>query len=170
MSIVPSGNLTSGSALNVDTGSSAPSIANTQGFAFNATGNSTFAGNFARIENSGNFTGTLVNLVANNTTSGTILGISGLGLTTGKALDIQLNALYTGTAAVNVQAGAFTGNVFSVSSNATGQNATSNLMNLSSPQVAGRLLYVNATARTPAPARSRSTSARLRRPLVPRLW
>ncbi len=148
--VQPSGSLTTGSALNVNTGTSAPAAGNTQGFALNVTGSGSFASdNFVRIENSGTFTGTLVNLVANSTTSGTVLGISALSLTTGRAVDVQLAALYTGTSAttgaVNVQAGAFTGNIFSVSSIGTGQLASSNLANLTSQQLVGRLLYVNAT-------------------------
>ncbi len=146
--ITPTGNLASGSALNINTGASAPGVGNTQGVGLNVNGSGAFGGDFVRIQNSGAFTGTLVNLVANTTATGTVLGISAPLLTTGKAVDIQLGALYSGTGAlgaVNVQAGAFTGNIFSVSSNATGQNASSNLASLQSPQTVGRLLYVNAT-------------------------
>lgn len=150
VSVQPSASLSSGSALNVNTGTSAPGAGNTQGFALNVSGSGSFASsNFVRIENSGTFTGTLVNLVANGTTSGTVLGISAISLTTGRAVDIQLAALYSGTStttgAVNVQAGAFTGNIFSVSSIGTGQLASSNLANLTSQQLVGRLLYVNST-------------------------
>lgn len=156
LNITTGGGITSGGAVNIDTGISA-GTSTTSGFGLNITGSGAFAGtgnnaSLVRVQSTGNFSGTLVKLVADNTQTGTILGISGTSLTRGKAIDVALGAAYFGQTdaggdigAVNVRAGAFTGNIFSVSATATGAGATSNLANLSSPQGDGRLLFVNAT-------------------------
>jgi hypothetical protein len=147
--------ITSGSAINVDVGSST-GTSTTSGFGVNITGSGAFAGasngaSLVRVQSTGAFTGTLVKLVADSTTTGTILGISGTSLTTGRAIDVALGAAYLGQAdgagdigAVNIRAQAFTGNIFSVSATAIGAGPTSNLSNFSSPQTDGRLLFINA--------------------------
>ena len=157
---VTSGASGSGTALHIDTGTSTFSNGtnpSTRGGALNIRSTGVFSGiggeaALVRVNASGNFTGTLVNLIADSTTSGTILGISGTSLTTGKAIDVKLGGLYSGQVdgqgdigAVNIRAGAFTGNILSVSATSAGAGASSNLVNFQSPQIDGRLVNVNVT-------------------------
>src|SRR5207237_2633106 len=153
--------LTSGQALNVNTGSSTFSTGNTQdnanasrGFFYGGAANSYKGAN--TFSSTGNFTGTLVALTADETTAGTILGISAKSLTTGKAIDVSLGTLYSGqtdsvagytVGAVNVRAQSFTGNVFNVSASGAA-SSTGNLANLSSTQLAGNVLKVTGNSLT----------------------
>jgi fibronectin-binding autotransporter adhesin len=73
--------LTTGTLLNVDTGTSA------------------FTGNAVSMTSSGTFTGTLFQMTADSTTAGTVLGIHTNALQTGAVINADLGAsIYTGTA------------------------------------------------------------------------
>ena len=73
--------LSSGTLLNVDTGTSA------------------FSGNAVNITSGGDFSGTLVKLTADSTTAGTVLGIHTNALTSGAVINADLgSSIYTGAA------------------------------------------------------------------------
>jgi len=171
-SISTGNGLSSGQALNVNTGSSTFTTGNTQdnlnatrGFFYGGGANS-YAG-ATTFANTGDFTGTLVAMTADATTAGTVLGISAKNLTTGKAIDVSLGTLYSGqtdsvggytVGAVNVRAQSFTGNVFNVSASGAAAS-TGNLANLSTNQLAGTVLNVVGNSLTSGTAVKVSTTS-----------
>ena len=148
---VTTGLLTTGSAIKVDVGASAPTTQNsTQGLGLDITGSGAFAGlsnvaSLAHITSTGNFTGTLEKLTADSTAGGTVVGISAAALATGKAIDVQLAATYTGTGAVNVSGAAFSGNLLNVSASQDATTSTASLVNFSAPLIKGHVLTLAAT-------------------------
>jgi hypothetical protein len=152
-SIATGDNVTSGQALDVNTGISAFTTGNGTGFSCTGgcgTVGATFSGldsltGAISLRSTGNFTGTLFALTADQTTAGTVLGISANKLTSGKAIDVQLGALYSGTGAINVRAESYTGTILNVTSNSAGGAVSQKLANVSSPQIGGQLLNVSAT-------------------------
>ncbi len=148
---VTTGALTTGSAIKVDVGASAPTTQNsTQGLGLDITGTGAFAGlsnvaSLAHITSTGNFTGTLEKLTADSTAAGTVVGISAAALTTGKAIDVALAATYTGTGAVNVSGAAFSGNLLNVNASQDATTTTASLVNFSAPLTKGHVLTLAAS-------------------------
>ncbi|MDQ2914020.1 MAG: hypothetical protein M3T56_12285, partial [Chloroflexota bacterium] len=147
-----SNSITTETIASVNTGASTFSTGSGTGFFYGGATDS-YKG-ATTISSTGNFTGTLVALTADRTTAGTVLGISAENLTTGKAIDVMLGTLYNGGSdadgpigAVNIRAKSFTNNVLNVTASGAA-GASSNLVNFTSPQLAGQVLNVDAQSLT----------------------